>query len=421
MNLRNKNGSITIFVLVGLLFMSAFLVVSYANNVNKSKIAKEQFNIMSDIYSKGNDEQSYTDAYTDLRNKNKQLMTASSEGNDNKAILELTKTYGEKINNYRIYGNSIQNAVPTETTPVLVESAGTKYENIFNFDMIKGQVSLSKGTVNYDDKSLFFGASTGADLCIIGQSYTGVPNAFEKFNQVLNITESGYYCLKAKITSEEADITPRAEWRFNVTGSGAMAPKLIETKQKDGYIFVKYEVTEEILESLKTKAETFRLYLYKFRKKGTSDPNLETTISEIVFVKGDYTIDSLPKYENYGKNGMQIKLSNESGESKTTDIYLDEPLRKIGSKADYIDFKTGKVIRNIGVIDSYNGETISTEWMSTTGSLSVGATVYYVMDKQVEENISLPELSTFEDYTKIEVITDVKPSKIELEYTGYTI
>ena len=52
MNLRNKNGSITIFVLVGLLFMSAFLLVSYANNVNRSKIAKEQIDIIKDIYGK---------------------------------------------------------------------------------------------------------------------------------------------------------------------------------------------------------------------------------------------------------------------------------------------------------------------------------------------------------------------------------
>lgn len=50
MNLRNKNGSITIFVLVGLLFMSAFLVISYANNVNRSKIAKEQSEIINSIY-----------------------------------------------------------------------------------------------------------------------------------------------------------------------------------------------------------------------------------------------------------------------------------------------------------------------------------------------------------------------------------
>ena len=50
MNVRDKKGSITIFVLVGLLFMTGFLLISFGSNVNKSKVAKEQFNIMSSIY-----------------------------------------------------------------------------------------------------------------------------------------------------------------------------------------------------------------------------------------------------------------------------------------------------------------------------------------------------------------------------------
>ena len=35
MKLKNDKGSITIFVLVGLLFMSAFLIISYGSNINK--------------------------------------------------------------------------------------------------------------------------------------------------------------------------------------------------------------------------------------------------------------------------------------------------------------------------------------------------------------------------------------------------
>ena len=34
--------------------------------------------------------------------------------------------------------------------------------------------------------------------------------------------------------------------------------------------------------------------------------------------------------------------------NQTTNIYLDEPLRKIGEYSDYIDFANGKVVRNIG-------------------------------------------------------------------------
>lgn len=104
MNFRDKKGSITIFVLVALLFMSAFLLISYANNINKSKIAKEQFNIVSDIYSyKDSDAEAYNRAYTALRKKNKQILTETVE---NTATLELNKTYEAKLDNYKIYGNT---------------------------------------------------------------------------------------------------------------------------------------------------------------------------------------------------------------------------------------------------------------------------------------------------------------------------
>lgn len=104
-NLNNEKGSITVFVLVALLFMSAFLMISYASNVNKSKVAKEQFNIIQGIY-KGNENiiDSYQEVYTELRNKNKQIITTTKE--ENTSTIELYKTFEDKIINYKIYGSS---------------------------------------------------------------------------------------------------------------------------------------------------------------------------------------------------------------------------------------------------------------------------------------------------------------------------
>lgn len=52
MKLQNEKGSITIFVLIALLFMSAFLIISYGSNVNKSKVVKEQKEIIQILYKK---------------------------------------------------------------------------------------------------------------------------------------------------------------------------------------------------------------------------------------------------------------------------------------------------------------------------------------------------------------------------------
>lgn len=104
MNIKNEKGSITMFALIGLLFMTNFLLISIGSNINKSKIAKEQFDIMSNIYSYGDgDENAYNRAYTALRKKNAQILTTSVK---NSSKIELTKTFAQEIYNLKIYGNT---------------------------------------------------------------------------------------------------------------------------------------------------------------------------------------------------------------------------------------------------------------------------------------------------------------------------
>ena len=58
-------------------------------------------------------------------------------------------------------------------------------------------------------------------------------------------------------------------------------------------------------------------------------------------------VESVGEYdETTVKYKIPVKVSN-GKEEIVTNIYLDEPLRKIGEYADYLDFTTGKVIRKI--------------------------------------------------------------------------
>jgi hypothetical protein len=46
------------------------------------------------------------------------------------------------------------------------------------------------------------------------------------------------------------------------------------------------------------------------------------------------------------------------------------------------------VHKEIGKIETYDGETITTDYVSTSGSLTVGDTVYYVLDTPEETEIT---------------------------------
>ena len=176
----------------------------------------------------------------------------------------------------------------------------------------------------------------------------------------------------------------------------------------------------------------------------------------------------------YAKN---IQLEEESAvteyepyHEETTNIYLNEPLRQIGNYTDYIDFKSGKVIRNIAqktftkdnnwaveqtnnfyvndpiedakkelVLCNYQ-KSISTStsneniFISSTKKLNfqtykINHTVddlkkwlsdkeliiNYILENKKEESISLPNIDLSK--TKyINIVSDTNPSSIELDY-----
>lgn len=67
----------------------------------------------------------------------------------------------------------------------------------------------------------------------------------------------------------------------------------------------------------------------------------EATITQVRSDMLSYSAGSTQQF------GIQIQEGDVFVEPKTTNIYIDEPLRKIDSYLDYIDFKSNKVVRNI--------------------------------------------------------------------------
>ena len=76
MKIKSQKGSITIFVLVALLFYTAFLLLMYAANTNKLVAIKEKSDILKGIYEKNTSEESINNIYN---KKNTEQLIAGIE------------------------------------------------------------------------------------------------------------------------------------------------------------------------------------------------------------------------------------------------------------------------------------------------------------------------------------------------------
>lgn len=94
---------------------------------------------------------------------------------------------------------------------------------------------------------------------------------------------------------------------------------------------------------------------------------------------------ALPLPNAYGLPGIKVSdggtYSDESGQAWV---------------ADTVDFLTHKYTQRIGHIASYAGETIPGAYWSTTGELSTGAEVYYVLTSPIETTLTDAALAAFQ-------------------------
>lgn len=154
MNFKDKKGSISIFVLVALLFMASVLLLMFASSINKSKVVKEQFNTISEIYTY-DDVDAYNKAYTELREKNKKKINATNEGEEDTSILKLTKTYADNIISLKLYGVTAETTISIEiknedvTEPLRIEVPLINPITDANIELRKDGISINN--ISYEE------------------------------------------------------------------------------------------------------------------------------------------------------------------------------------------------------------------------------------------------------------------------------
>jgi len=240
--------------------------------------------------------------------------------------LTLPSSMGLNLKDYKIYGNSVQNGTPTPNAPVEVESVGDKTKNLFD----KNNANLFNG---------YF--SSNGDRKITNYSQTlGTYGSF-----YIKCKANTTYTISRKIIGS----------RFAVGSTG-------QTIANGTVLNVARDDDNAASITITTTANDDKLVVW-FRNAGLS-PDTTYTIEEMI---DGIQIEEGPtktEYEPYGYK-IPVKVSNDN-EDITTNIYLDEPLRKIGDYVDYIDFDNMKVVRNIGK-KIFDG---SESWVTTGDELA---------------------------------------------------
>ena len=418
----------------------------------------------------------------------------------NTGSLELAST---NVKSLKIYGNSIQNGTPSESTPVEIQSVGEKSKNLLDIDCMLNEYLIK----NDDDSYTIQKTSTGRfsnilQVDIPANTYISLSAEILEYNGTYNLpiqfslrleddttttlgiandrvatmqytkaikeiriyqegdmpvgTYAKFKNLQLEIGNEKSSYEPYG-YKIPVKISGKNlfdVDDFISTFNQfksDGYKTTKtefdgYECIKDFgtlkkdvinIQYLKDKFKsntqyTFTMDIYDV-SNGTSDYVGITGIIHYTDGSTDLFTRDTRKFEvwqpisvvskenksidyisfTYGTGSAYSYIKNwqieegsiateyEPYNGTTYNICLKEPLRKLGSTADYIDCTTGEVVRYIKVKD-------------TTGTKSIEES-FEVLTTPTTEKVSVSDI----DYTNkkyVSVDTTVIPSSIETRY-----
>ena len=163
---------------------------------------------------------------------------------------------------------------------------------------------------------------------------------------VVSKNEDGSLNLKGTLTSKFAYYGPMQK-QYIKSGTTLITKGYFEGTTDETYIgIVLYNKNKEIIKQFNSL-------------KNSQTGSIKLT-DDVYYIGAVWRLPNSNVGDYYEINNIKIQLEEgsvatdyESYHEETTNIYLDEPLRKIDNYTDYIDFKSGKVVRNIyaGILD----------------------------------------------------------------------
>lgn len=341
--------------------------------------------------------------------------------------LTLLNCKGVDLVDYKIYGNSVQDGTPTPEAPIEVESVGERTRNLIsinNYDLtgatldkviFDGNLSLP-ATFSWDidyipnnqaalfsfvvDGTTKYVTANTKKFLLKGTTLTRIKiiNWSEDVGKITNIQlEEGNIATYYEPYGYKIPVKARGKNLFDINTYGS----LLDVTGSPYIDISNFDIGSNFTISTKDK------YILKISDYGGATPitqvsgnNATFKVTQAIKDCGHLFIISNKTYNtetlnNLKEQNVQLELGSVATDYEpyiepiTTNIYLNEPLRKVGDYADYIDFKKKKVIRNIGYkkITSITGK---------SGSSTATFNYYFINFDDAfaqKDNVTVPILS----------------------------
>lgn len=311
-------------------------------------------------------------------------------------IIQVKDSAKLPIQNLRVFGKSEQNGVPSLDAPVPIVNVGEKGNikiNITGKNLIQGRMYY----VNYSNGILFVpNINEEVRLPYVPERET------QGIGYVIPCRASKTYTISVKNPNENAIVAIAEYAGINMAAKYANALGYLQPRRNNASYTAKSDgIIVCGIAGLWTNGNT---------------TIHECTESELLQVEEgamatEYEVpaehQSLTLFTPNGLPGLKVDANGN---------YKDEN----GQQWICDEINSTERIQRIGRIDSYNHESIDTEYMSSTGELSVGANVIYALKEPIktplseEEKISIKKLHTNHPET---LISNDENAGMELTYT----
>lgn len=296
------------------------------------------------------------------------------------------------VKDYKIYGNSYGGILPIDYQQVeYIEATGKQYLEI---NYIASNITTTKGSfqlTEVDTGLMLFGSRESNQNAGLSYALNWGGELPCKYYNTFNRSAA------SSLTDKEIDLDKHTfeKAKNNLYIDGELIDTVANSTFKTPYNMIVFGCNNNGKISYLAKAKIFYLQFYDndvlkvdlipcYRKSDNAIGMYDVVTGVFYtnkgtdkFLKGEDTPKPTPEMpveiESTGeltdhKYKVSIKVSSVIDE-EVVDIYLDEPLRRVGNYSDYIDYKNKRIVRNVGyrVLDGTEDWVIHT----TTDSVKV--------------------------------------------------